>query len=128
MDSEQKQLLSLPMLPARLDVPQAAQFLGFQAHDITTLVRARLLTPLGRPAPNSPKYFATVELQRLRSDLHWLSKATDAVQSGWRQKNHTEPPRPTPGRRRNGHGQPAQYVRRPASVSPVASLEPPPSC
>ena len=102
MDPEQKQLLSLAVLPARLDVHQAAQFLGFQDHDLATLVRARLLMPLGRPAPNSTKYFAAVELEQLRSDIHWLAKATDTVQSGWRQKNHTEPPLPAPGRRRNG--------------------------
>jgi len=36
--------------------------LGFQEHDITPLVAAKLLTPLGKPAPNAPKYCAAIDL------------------------------------------------------------------
>jgi hypothetical protein len=90
MNPEQHQLLTLSMLPARLSAEQAGQFLGFQAHELTILMAAGLLRPLGRPAANSPKYFAAVELEQLRRDAKWLSRATDAVQHRWRQKNRTE--------------------------------------
>lgn len=92
MDPEQKQLLTLSLLPARLNVEQTAHFLAFQKHDIRVLVAAGLLRPLGRPKPNSTKYFATVELEALRRDIKWLAKATDAVQSRWRRKNGSEAP------------------------------------
>ena len=103
MNPEQHQFLTLAVLPARLNAEQTAQFLGFQAHDLTILMAAGLLRPLGvRPAANSPKYFATVELQRLRDETKWLSKATDAVQNHWRHKNRTPAPRATAGQRRPG--------------------------
>lgn len=92
MAPEQSQLLSLNLLPARLDMHQAAHFLGFGSHDIQTLVAAGLLMPLGRPAHNSTKYFATVQLELVRQDIKWLIRATEAVQKRWRCKNHTEAP------------------------------------
>ncbi len=99
MDPEQRQLLSLAILPARLNSLQAAHVLGFQHHDIRTLVAAGLLRPLGRPAPNSTKYFAAVELEQLRADVKWLARATDAVRDRWRHKNHSDPAPIAQGRR-----------------------------
>ncbi len=124
MSPEQHQLLTLSILPARLNAEQAAQLLGFQAHDLTTLIAAGLLRPLGRPAANSTKYFAAVEVERLRSDLQWLSKATDAVQRRWRQKNRTEPDRAAQGQRLNGAGQRTRLARRPASAEPLLPPNP----
>ena len=123
MDSEQKQLLSLSVLPARLDASQAAQFLGFNAYDLTTLIRARLLTPLGRPAPNGIKYFATVELEQLRSDVKWLAKATDAVQSHWRRKNHTKPSMPTQNHPPNRQERNSELIRRTEVTEPASNLK-----
>ena len=74
-------------LPARLDVQQTALVLGFQEHDIPVLIRVRLLKPLGNAVPNSPKYFASCEIDRLVSDPNWLHKATKAISSHWREKN-----------------------------------------
>ena len=110
MDPEQKQLLTLSLLPARLNVEQAAQFLGFQKHDMRVLVAARLLRPLGRPSPNSTKYFATVELEALRRDIKWLAKATDAAQSRWRRKNRTDPPTTVQGPRFRSAARPVPLV------------------
>ena len=101
MNAEQKHLLCLPRLPARLDVSQAAQLLGFTEADLRTLVAARLLKPLGQPSPNSPKFFAAVELEQLRTDLHWLARATEAVHRHWRRKNHTDTNHHKPGSRPN---------------------------
>ena len=108
--------LNLPILPARLTVEQAAGLLGFQPHDLPILVGAGLLRPLGRPSPNSIKYFATVELEALRQDIKWLARATDAIQSRWRRKNGTRPPDPL-------------FRRKPSrrATVPPAPVVPPPN-
>ena len=93
MNPEQKEFMSLQMPPARLSQQQAAWYLGFQFHDIPVLSAAGLLKPLGRPMPNGLKYFATVELQRLREDTKWLARASDAITAHWRRKNDTTAPR-----------------------------------
>lgn len=74
-------------LPARLDAAQTAALLGFQPHDIPVLARLGLLKPLGRPAPNSVRYFAAVEIDSLREDREWLDKATRAIGRCWQEKN-----------------------------------------
>ena len=61
--SSPKDLLSLRRLPARLNYFQTAAVLGFSEHDIPVIVRAKLLKPLGKPAPNAPKYFAAHEVE-----------------------------------------------------------------
>ena len=90
MSPEHKAFLTLSLMPARLDAEQSAWYLGFQPHDIPVLIAADLLRPLGRPQHNAVKYFATMELEALRSDTKWLARATDAVQGRWRRKNRTE--------------------------------------
>ena len=72
--------------PARLDSDSAARHLGFQPHDIPILVRAGLLKPLGHPPANAVKYFALVTLEKLRHEIQWLNKATDAVDRNWQEK------------------------------------------
>jgi hypothetical protein len=124
MNPEQQQLLTLSMLPARLSAEQAALVLGFQAHELTVLIAAGLLRPLGRPAANAPKFFATVELEGVRRDTKWLSKATDAVQNRWRRKNRTPVKPATPGPRRYGRAQPTPCVRSSAREGPATVLQP----
>ena len=87
MNNERKDLLNLATLPARLNTEEAANFLGFKSHDMPMLMKAGLLKPLGRPMPNSDKYFATVTLNELRQDVQWLSKATVVVSQHWKEKN-----------------------------------------
>jgi hypothetical protein len=82
-------LLNQVCLPARLDIQQVAERLGFQPHDITVLVAAKLLRPLGRPAPNSKKYFATIEVEKLCKDREFLDRCTRAIACRWQQKNAT---------------------------------------
>ena len=50
-------LLNCRRLPARLSTGKTAVLLGFQEHDIAPLIAAKLLAPLGKPAPNAPKVF-----------------------------------------------------------------------
>ena len=80
-------ILNCPRLPARLNTTETAVLLGFQEHDIPVLAAANLLAPLGKPAPNAPKYFAAVEIAALGDNAEWLTKATKAIASHWRKKN-----------------------------------------
>ena len=74
-------------LPARLTAEQAAWVLNCQPHDESILVVARLLKPLGNPAPDSVKYCAAMEILELAKDRTWLTKVTNAVSQHWREKN-----------------------------------------
>jgi len=81
------QILNCQRLPARLNSTETAVLLGFQEHDIGPLVSAKLLVPLGKPAPNAPKYFAAMEIAAHSENREWLEKATKAISGHWRKKN-----------------------------------------
>ena len=88
MKEEQHQFLALVgQPPARLTVEQTAWALGCQVHDIPILVAARLIKPLGNPAPNAIKFFATVEVLELVKNRAWLVRMTNAVNQHWQRKN-----------------------------------------
>ena len=80
-------LLNCHRLPARLNKSEVAVLLGFQEHDVAPLVAAKLLIPLGKPAPNAPKYFATIEVLACAENRDWLSGATRAISKHWAIKN-----------------------------------------
>ena len=84
---EKLAVLNCRRLPGRLNVSETALLLGFQEHDIALLVAAKLLVPLGKPAPNAPKYFAAVEIAERASDPEWLSSATKQLAKHWLRKN-----------------------------------------
>jgi len=86
-DDQHRSLLLLGQLPARLTAEQVAWVLNCQAGDVPILVMARLLKPLGSPAQNSVKYFATAEMLELSGDRTWLAKSTNAIGQHWRGKN-----------------------------------------
>lgn len=77
----------IPLPPARIDAAQTAAILGFQAHDIPTLVAAKMLKPLGKPVQNSVKYFAAVEVLARFDDPDWLNRATQRTSERWEVKN-----------------------------------------
>lgn len=85
--AQQTEFLSWKIVPARLDATQAAWFLGFEPHEIPRLITAGLLKPLGHPARNSTKFFATETLEQFRRDEKWLARASDAIASYWRERN-----------------------------------------
>ena len=89
MSPEEKSFLSLRTLPARLDAEQAGWYLGCNLESVTVLMAAGLLKPLGRPAANAAKFFALAELEQLRADPKWMSRATEAIQNWHRKKNHS---------------------------------------
>ena len=72
-------LISARTPPARLNVQETAWYLGFAEHEISILVSAGLLKPLGHPPTNGIKYFAARLLADLREDTQWLSRASDAI-------------------------------------------------
>ncbi len=78
--------LPFDQLPARLEVKAVGVLLAFSASDIPVLIAAGLLKPLGKPAPNSPKFFARVQIERLGQDLDWLNQATRCVSRHWKRK------------------------------------------
>jgi hypothetical protein len=80
-------LLNCRRLPGRLNTTEVALLLGFQEHDIPALVASRLLEPLGKPAPNAPKYFAAVDVVERAENRSWLSEATRALSRYWADKN-----------------------------------------
>jgi hypothetical protein len=80
-------LLNCRRLPGRLNTTEAAVLLGFQEHDIPALIGAKLLTPLGKPAANAPKYFAAVDVVNAARDRDWLSQATRLLSRYWSEKN-----------------------------------------
>ena len=82
-----QQLMNCVRLPARLDAAQTAILLGFRDHDIPILIRAKLLRPLGNPAPHCVKYFSAVALEALAKDDPWLNRTTKLVSDNWRERN-----------------------------------------
>lgn len=80
-------LMNCRRLPARLSTGEASAILGFQEHDIAPLIAAKMLNPLGKPAPNAPKYFASVDILAAAEDREWLSQATRALARYWQGKN-----------------------------------------
>ena len=88
MSEDQHRLLSLlGQPPARLSAEQAAVVLNFQLHDLAVLMATGLLRPLGKPAQNAPKFFATKTVLELARDEQWLHRATLAVARHWQGKN-----------------------------------------
>ena len=88
MKEDQDQFLRLlGQLPARLTAEQAAWVLNCQPHDVPALVAGRLLKPLGNPAPNAIKYFATSDLLELAKDRAWLVKMTTTINQHWHRQN-----------------------------------------
>jgi len=92
LTAQQTEFLSWKVVPARLDATHAAWFLGFEPQEIPMLVAAGLLKPLGHPARNSTKYFATETLEQFRRDEKWLARASDAIANYWRERNARRTP------------------------------------
>jgi|SRR5581483_11273851 len=85
--SDSLNLLNCRRLPARLNSTEVAVLLGVQSHDVPILVGAKLLIPLGKPAPNAPKYFAAVEVAERAGNPEWLTQATKVLTRYWQWKN-----------------------------------------
>jgi len=80
-------ILNCERLPSRLTSEETAIVLGFSHHDIPVLMARALLTALGNPAPNAPKYFSAAAIVSHGGDPRWLDQATRALAEHWREKN-----------------------------------------
>ena len=69
-----------PHRPACVGMEEAAGIFGWPNYYLPFLVRAGHLKPLGKPAPNARKWFATVEIERMCGDPGWLDKAIRIVE------------------------------------------------
>jgi hypothetical protein len=86
-EDQQRFMMLLGQLPARLTAEQTAWAINCQPHDVPILVAARLLKPLGNPPPNTVKYFAAAEVLEQAKDRAWLAKVTNALNQHWQHKN-----------------------------------------
>jgi hypothetical protein len=86
-DDQHRFLTLLGQLPARLTAEQAAWVLNCQPHDIPALIAARLLKPLGNPAQNGVKFFATDDVLETTKDRVWLVKITNTISQHWQRQN-----------------------------------------
>ena len=66
--------------PACVCMEEAAVLFGWPSYYLPFLVRAGHLKPLGKPAQNARKWFATFEIERMSNDLAWLDKAIRIVE------------------------------------------------
>ena len=82
----------LGQLPARLTAEQAAWVLNCGQHDIPALIAARLLKPLGNPAANGGKFFATADLLEAVKDRNWLVRMSATIYQHWQKKNARQRP------------------------------------
>src|ERR1022692_3146003 len=90
MCEEQRFFLSLcRQVPARLTVEQAAWLLNCTPDNISFLMRAGLLKPLGDPPQRAQKLFAADEMLELIKNRSWLVRVTNAIHKGHRMKNGT---------------------------------------
>ncbi len=64
--------------------------LGFQPDDMAVLARHGIIVPLGNPAPNAVKYYATIDIGALSEDRDRLDKATDLIYERNRQKTEAQ--------------------------------------
>ena len=79
MNQDVERFLNLQNPPGRVTKEQAAWKLGFTPDEITVLIAKNLLKPLGHPAQNAPKFFASANLEEFRRDVKWLGKACDSI-------------------------------------------------
>lgn len=88
LSSQRYFLLSLRRLPGRLTSEQTAVLLGVSPADITILMAAKFLVPLGRNlAANSPKYFSSAQIEQLMGDPEVMGQMQTALTKHWRQRN-----------------------------------------
>jgi len=105
--------------PVCLTKEMVAKALGIATHNIPPLVRAGLLTPLGRPGRYCVKYFSRQALAENMANEEWLGKVVNAINRHWHTKNSQR-------RSRLANAQPKR--RRVHFVAtPVASAHPPQS-
>lgn len=80
-------LLNIKRLPAVLSITEAGALLGRNDLEMSILIAAKMLTPLGKPARTAPKKFAAIEILNLFKDRDWHHKAHGIISKHWADKN-----------------------------------------
>ena len=75
---------------ACVGMEEAAAIFGWPNYYLPFLVRAGHLKPLGKPAQNARKWFATVEIERMSCDSDWLDKAIRIVEKQIQEMNRKQ--------------------------------------
>jgi hypothetical protein len=68
----------------------AAAMFGWPSYNLPFLIRAGHLKPLGKPAQNVRKWFATVEIERMSYDIDWLDKAIRIIEKQIQEMNRKQ--------------------------------------
>lgn len=97
MKDDAFRLLNVRRLPGRLTAEETAVLLGFRDHDIPVLLAAKLLKPLGQPAANSVRFFASADVQARAADPAWLARSTQTLYRHWQGKNARKKTPPADG-------------------------------
>lgn len=80
-------ILNVRRLPARLSREETAFLLRVEPQDIPILIGAKIIRPLGDPAKNRVKWFATISVLRLMEDEKALCRLTQTLHEFWDEKN-----------------------------------------
>jgi hypothetical protein len=62
-------------------------FFSGRSHPVVSCSFHRYLEPLGKPAQNARKWFATIEIERMSCDPVWLDKAIRIVEKQIQEMN-----------------------------------------
>ena len=76
--------------PACVSMSAAAAMFGWPDYYLPVLVGAGHLKPLGKPAQNARKWFATVEIERMCNCPDWLDKAIRIVERQIQEMNRKQ--------------------------------------
>lgn len=89
MSEDMFQFLNARRIKARLLAEETAWLLGFPPENISILVKAGFLKPLGGSPPpqQAVKYFAAVEIEKLAKDTAFLHRATKFIYAYWKTQN-----------------------------------------
>ncbi len=127
VNPEREKYLNLRTKPGKVTAEEAAWHLGFLTHEIPMLMAAGLLQPLGEPAENGVKFFASNDLDKLNQDRAWLSKACNVVVKYWKERNLLRPTRNPQGKwtpRRYGGAIRHRTDSKPLSARPMRKPKP----
>lgn len=87
---ERQTTSSTRLRPACVGMEEAAAIFGWPHYYLPFLMRAGHLKPLGKPAQNARKWFATVEIERACGDPDWLDKAVRIVEKQIQEMNRKQ--------------------------------------
>jgi hypothetical protein len=87
---ESKRSIDSRPRPACVSLEEAAMLFGWPDYYLPFLMRAGHLKPLGKPAQNARKWFATVEIERFSGDVVWLDKAIRIIEKQIQEMNRKQ--------------------------------------